>query len=237
MLQKNKSGLSKNAFSVDEQLGDVDIVQGILSNNIDLFEKLMRRYNNRLFRITRSMLRDDDEAKDVLQESWVKIYTHLHQFKGPEGFGAWASQITRNYCLMRLRKTKSQSDYLVGEHLNEEWEEKECNRIFNQDKGPFEGLAKRQLESILKDAVDCLPQTYRLVFLMRAVEQLSTQETAESLDMTVDVVKQRYSRSKKMLRKQLEAQIVKSGLNLHEFDGKRCDSVVSTVMTKIKVLQ
>ena len=217
-------------LSIDRAvLTDYDVVQSVLAGNKPLFELLMRRYNNRLFRIARGILRDDDEAMDIVQDSWIKIYTKLEQFRGPKGFGVWASVVARNISLMRLRKlsVSIQLESIDDKYLNEQ-----KSVLANE---PLKGLAKQQLDALIIAAVDDLPEKYRLVFILRAAENLSSKETSDTLGITVDAVKQRYSRAKKLMKNQLEMHMVEAELNLFEFAGHRCDEVVSEVLKRILV--
>ncbi|MBL4711817.1 MAG: RNA polymerase sigma factor [Gammaproteobacteria bacterium] len=206
---------------------DIDIVKRVLAGNADAFEIIMRKYNQRLYRIARSILKDEHEAMDVVQEAYVKVYYHLDTFKGPDGFASWLSRIVSNEALMRLRKSH-RINYTLDDPMHDDNDEP----VF--DVQPIDLIAADQLRGLLEKAIDQLPVGNRCVYMMRAVQQLSTRETAQSLDVTEEVVKTRYLRAKRLLQNIFEAHIEKTGLSLHEFDGNRCDSIVLTVMDRLK---
>lgn len=211
----------------DSVAADVDIIKRVLDGNVDAFEIIMRRYNQRLYRIARSILKDEHEAKDAVQDAYVKVYYQLDTFKGPDGFSSWLSRIVSNEALMRLRKSH-RIDYSLDDPMHNDIDEP----VF--DKQPLDLIAAEQLRKLLEKAIDQLPVGNRCVYMMRAVQQLSTRETAQSLDVTEEVVKTRYLRAKRSLQKKFEEHIEQTGLNLHEFDGERCNSIVLNVMARLK---
>lgn len=207
---------------------DFAVIQQVLAGNQPKFELLMRRYNNRLYRIAKSILKDQDDAIDVVQESWVNTYHSLEDFKGPDGFDSWVSRIALNNALIRLRKS-ARVEYQT---------ENELERLINltdSEQSPPDRLSQFQLSSMLEVAIDSLPIKYRSVFVLRAVQQLDTRETAESLDLEVDIVKKRFSRAKKMLQPKLLTQFEMSGSTLWEFAGERCNRIVNAVFVEIAI--
>ncbi|WP_162846198.1 RNA polymerase sigma factor [Seongchinamella sediminis] len=209
-------------------ISDISLISRIRNGDAGLFEVLMRRYNNRVYRVARSLCTDDDEAMDVVQESWIKIYWALSDFQGPDGFPSWATKITYNNALMRLRKQK-RIHYLA--ELGDIAVNSTNSDRHNED--PLSQLAQSQLKQLLEGAIDRLPVIYRAVFVLRAVQHLSTRETAASLNLTPDTVKQRFSRARRILRSDLESAIQSAGLSLYEFDGARCDYIVQRVMSQL----
>jgi len=206
---------------------DSELVARVREGEIDAFEIIMRRHNQRLYRIARSILREDHEAMDVVQETYVKAYYQLHKFKGPEGFVSWLSRIASNEAMMRIRKSR-RIGYTFDdpEHKHPDME--------SPDPQPMDNLANQQLRKLLEVAIDRLPVDHRSVYVMRAIQQLSTLETAKSLDVSEDVVKTRYLRAKRSLQKVFESHLKKAGLEVFEFAGQRCDSIVQAVLKRIK---
>ncbi|MEH6649068.1 MAG: RNA polymerase sigma factor [Motiliproteus sp.] len=202
---------------------DFELITRVRSGDSAAFEPLMRRYNQRLFRLSRSLCNNDADAMDILQDSYFIAYKKIAQFSGPDGFAGWLSRIVRNEALMRIRRSKIIDICSIQDH-----ELIELNK-----KGPSALLAQGQLTKLIEQAIDRLPDGYASVFVLRGVQQLTTQETAVSLDLEIDVVKTRYSRAKKKLRKQLEQHIQAAGLEVFEFAGERCDAVVGNVMAQI----
>ena len=202
---------------------DFELIIRVRSGDTAAFEPLMRRYNQRLFRLARSLCNNNADAMDILQDGYVIAYQKITQFTGPDGFAGWLSRIVRNEALMRIRRSKHIDICSIQDHQPVELNEK----------GPSAVLAQRQLATIIEQAIDQLPDGYASVFVLRGVQQLSTQETALSLDLEIDTVKTRYSRAKKKLRQLLDQHIQAAGLEVFEFAGERCDAVVGNVMARI----
>lgn len=209
---------------------DYDLVILVKNGDISAFELIMRRFNQRLFRLARSIVISEDEAQDVLQESYIKAFYNIDQFRGPEGFASWLSRITSNEAFLRLRKNKQMMEYL---QLNELENHEE---LLSPERQPMEKIADMQLRKVLENAVDKLPLDYRCVYVLRAVQQLSTEETAASLDISEDLVKTRFLRAKRKLRNIFEHYAADAGLEMYEFAGHRCDNIVTSVMERISVV-
>ncbi len=186
----------------------------------------MRRFNQRLYRIARSILHDEHEALDVVQETYIKAYYQLQQFKGPDGFASWLSRIATNEAIMRNRKS-SRISYTLDDAENPQ-------QLESPDPQPLDQLAAQQLRKLMESAIDKLPVDYRSVYVMRAVQGLSTRETATSLGHSEDVVKTRYLRAKRNLHKVFEGHMQRAGLDVYEFAGHRCDAIVQTVLERLK---
>ncbi len=207
---------------------DSDIIARVRKGDTKAFEIIMRRYNQRLYRIARSIVRDDHEAMDVIQDAYLKAYEQLHKFRGPDGLVYWLSRITTNEALMCLRKN-SRIKYSLDDPMYTPPETESGKQQ------PLNDVADQQLHKLLKDAIDTLPVDSRSVFVMRTIQQLSTRETALSLGVTEEVVKTRLHRAKRMIRIIFEEHIEKAGLNIHEFAGDRCDFVVQSVLNKLLI--
>lgn len=206
---------------------DIDVIKRVLAGDDDAFEIIMRRHNQRLYRIARSILKDDHEAMDAVQDAYIKAYYQLDKFMGPDGFASWLSRIVSNEALMRLRQSH-RINYTLDDPMHNDYDEP----VF--DTQPIDTLAAEQLRHLLEKAIDQLPVGNRCVYMMRAVQQLSTRETAQSLDVSEEVIKTRYLRAKRLLQKIFEKHIEKTGLILHEFAGYRCDAIVLNVMDRLK---
>jgi len=205
---------------------DIEIVSKILAGNLANFELLMRRHNNRLYRVAMSILNDSDEARDVVQQSWVNAYNSLATFNGQNEFGSWISKITCNEALMRIRKQKSLQyvDDTFYKHVAEPEE---------TASDPANQTASMQMNSLIEQEVCKLPMKYRSVFVLRAVQQLNTRETADSLGIEIDTVKQRYLRARRLLREGIVCHVEDSGVSIWEFAGDRCDQIVARVFAEI----
>lgn len=217
---------SNSTEKQESTASDRDVITRIRAGDTEAFEIIIRRYNQRLYRIARSIVRDDHEAMDVIQDTYIKAYDQLHTFRGPDSFVHWLSRITTNEALMRIRKC-SRIKYILDDPMYTSPE------IESHKQQPLNEVAGQQLHKLLEEAIDTLPVDSRSVFVMRAIQQLSTRETALSLDLTEPVVKTRLHRAKRMIRKIFEAHLERAGLNVHEFAGERCDFVVQSVLNRL----
>ena len=212
-----------------QSLSDSEVVNRVRAGETGLYELLMRRYNQRLYRTIRSVLTDETEAEDVLQESWVRAYEHLDQFGGLAHFATWVTRIAFYEALARSRKSKrwqpieDQSGEIMAE----------VNRRQTTSATPETQAMRGQLGQMLHAAVDALPETYRAVFVLREVEHLSTTETADSLGLSEEAVKTRLHRSRALLRRELEDRIGPAIAEAYSFLGDRCDRQVEQVLKRI----
>lgn len=212
-----------------ETLTDEQAVERVRGGETALYELLMRRYNQRLYRIARSVLRDDLEAEDVVQDAWVRAYEHLDQFAGRARFSTWVTKIALYEALARARsKTRFSSRKPSGEDESPDMEN------FESPLATPEAAAMRsEVRELLESAVVRLPQHYRSVFVLRDVEQLSTVETAECLELSEEAVKTRLHRARALLRHDLSERIGAASTEAFPFMGARCDRVVERVMNRI----
>src|SRR3954447_20155278 len=212
-----------------QSLSDAEVVDRVRAGETGLYELLMRRYNQRLFRIIRSVLTNDTEAEDVLQETWVRAFEHLGQFEGRASFATWATRIAYHEALARARAGKRWTtvENPEGDVMPE------VNRRQSTTETPEAQAIRGQLGRLLQSAVDALPETYRTVFVLREVEQLSTTETADSLGLSEEAVKTRLHRSRALLRRELQEQIGPAVAESYAFLGARCDGTVTRVLERI----
>jgi len=210
-------------------ISDDDVVSRVRAGETGLYEMLMRRYNQRLFRVIRSVVMNDDEAEDVLQEAWVRAYEHLDQFAGRASFSTWVTRIAFHEALARTRKNRRWTplENPEGEIMAE------AERRQTTAETPEMQAERSQLGRMLQAAVDALPETYRSVFVLREVEQLSTTETAECLELSEEAVKTRLHRSRALLRRDLESRLGTAISEAYAFLGARCDRIVMRVLERI----
>lgn len=199
---------------------DTEIVRRVLAGEASLYELIMRRHNRMLFRLARGLLRDDDEARDVVQEAYVRAYRALDQFRGPDGFKSWLAQIVLNEARTRLRKPLRLVDDDVDAYA------------LDSD-GPEFGAMSCETQRILEVAIDRLPDDFRVVFMLRGVEQLSTAESAELLGIKEATVKTRFHRARVLLRNALRRRFDELAPDSFHFDGDRCDTIVTAVLAKL----
>jgi RNA polymerase sigma-70 factor (ECF subfamily) len=209
------------------KLPDEDIVQQILEGNTALFELIMRRYNERLYRAARAITRDEREAEDVMQQAYVNAFSNLRQFKGHAQFATWLTRIAINEALARVR---SRGRY---ERLDDGASNVKTFMSLNSTPDPERQAFTGELRDLLEWAIDTLPDGAREVFVLRDVEGLSTAETAASLGVSEDVVKTRLSRARGALRRALLERAGASASDAFRFQRPRCDRVVALVLSRI----
>jgi len=183
-----------------DQLTDEELAARVRAGETVLFEMIMRRYNQRLFRVARSILKDSDEAEDVVQDSYVRAYSHLDQFAGRAKFSTWLTKIAVYESLARLKRRKKLSSIDSDQHAEE------IMLIYKgESEDPGKQLFRHTMIDLLEHALEAIPEKYRLVFVLRDAEGLSTEETAESLGISEEAVKTRLHRERMLLRKELES--------------------------------
>jgi RNA polymerase sigma-70 factor, ECF subfamily len=210
-------------------LPDSDLLSRVLNGETGLYELLMRRHNQRLYRVVRSVVRDSTEAEDVLQETWVRAYEHLRQFEGRSSFATWVTRIAFYEALARAKKGKrwTPMEDDQGEIMPQVERE-------TKSETPEARAMRGEVGDLLEAAVDSLPDSYRTVFMLRDVEQLSTLDTAESLGVSEEAVKTRLHRARAMLRRDLAQRMGTAVTGTYAFMGQRCDRTVARVMERIR---
>ncbi|HLY36890.1 MAG TPA: RNA polymerase sigma factor [Candidatus Binatia bacterium] len=203
-------------------LTDEEIVARTRAGEIALFELLMRRYNQRLYRLARAVVRDASEAEDVVQEAFVRAFEHLDQFAGRARFATWLMRIAVHEASARLRRRGRYMDI-----------EDSMPTLASGAAGPEQRTADRELGHAIEAAVDALPEVFGAVFVLRDVEGLSTAETAACLGINAETVKTRLHRARALLRNHITARIGVAARDAFRFDGARCDRMVAAVMARI----
>jgi len=215
---------------MDSDQPDAEVVRQVLRGNTAQFELLMRRYNERVYRAARAIVRDDDEAEDVMQQAYVNAFTHLRQFNGSARFSTWLTRIAINEALARVRR---RGKYEV---FDDELSNVEPFMSHTSAENPEHQALTRELSRLLEWAIDSLPDGMREVFVFREVQGLSTSEVAECLGVSEDVVKTRLSRGRATLRKLLMERTGATAAQAFRFYRPRCDRVVAHVLATIPSL-
>ncbi|MCC7384833.1 MAG: RNA polymerase sigma factor [Deltaproteobacteria bacterium] len=205
-------------------LSDEDVVARVLRGERELFEILMRRHNRRVFRTARAVVSNDAEAEDVMQEAYVRAFEALPRFEGRSSFATWLTRIVINEGLTRRRRAPAGrfGDLEEADAMSDPEQASPERRTFD-----------RELRELLEHAVEALSEPFRLVFVLRAVEQLSVREVSESLGIPEETVKTRYFRARAQLRESLEEHADAAAPGLYEFHLVRCDRVVDAVMKRL----
>lgn len=209
-------------------VGDDEVVRRVRAGETALYEVLMRRYNLRLYRVARTILRDDAEAEDVMQDAYVRAFQHLDQFAGKAKFSTWLTRIAVYEALSRVRK-RGRYDYL--EMLSERTLHRMTKAAAPHD--PERQAYDRELKIVMERALDTLPEVYRSVFVLRAVEGLSVAETAACLDLSAETVKTRLFRARTFLRREMHRRASVVAADIFPFHLSRCDRVVHGVFERI----
>lgn len=216
---------------------DLDLARRAATGDEQAFERIMRRYNQRLFRLAISIASDASEAEDVLQESYVRAFYRLSTYTGEGDLGAWLARIVRNEAIDRLRHKGSRSRRITLESdFYTEPDDPGLSGSARADEIEFnpEIAAERDdMKRILEDAIGSLPVQFRAVFMLREVEGLSVEETAAYLDIPQATVKTRDHRARLLLRACLSQQLDGTLPRTYRFLGERCDSIVRTVLARI----
>ena len=214
------------------ELSDEDVLHAVRGGNASLYELLMRRHNQTLYRAVRAILRDESEIEDVLQETYLAAYRNLSAFEGRSRVSTWLVQIAVNKAL-DLRRRRSRSVTLDPE-LDARHAEVAPAFGAPEVENPERGSARRELARALEGAVDALPESFREVYVLRDVEGWSTEETAEGLGLAAATVRTRLHRARVALRERLAGDFDAASLSAFPFGAERCDRVVAVVLGKIE---
>jgi RNA polymerase sigma-70 factor, ECF subfamily len=206
---------------------DEEIVERVLAGDKALFEILMRRHNQRVYRIIRGILRDDGEAEDVMQDAYVRAYQHLGQFERRASFVTWLTRIAMHEAFARAERMKRQTS------LDSDESSFESTMATPKDDTPERNAANRELGTALEAAILSLPPKYRAVIMMRDVEELNTSEAASALEISEGAVKVRLHRAHALVRRALYQQSGQCARELFTFPATRCDRVVAAVLARI----
>ena len=216
-------------------LDDREIVGRILRDDHEAFEALMRRHNTRLFRVARSILKDDSEAEDVLQDSYLDAYRHMGEFRGDAQLGTWLVRIVANHALMRLRRQKRERIVVSFERgTGAVRGPRESEVPDSSAASPTDITLRAEVRRILERRIDQLPVAFRTVFVLREVEGLSVDETAACLGVPPPTVRSRLFRARALLREALARDIDIAAGDVFAFAGARCDRIVAAVLAKLR---
>jgi RNA polymerase sigma-70 factor (ECF subfamily) len=211
-------------------LTDEEVVDRVRGGDAALFEVLMRRYNERLYRTARAVLGTDEEAEDVVQQSYVSAFQHLAQFAGRARFSTWLTRIVLNEAYARARRR--------GRLVQAPWDASEEERFVAEPSSPGPSpevaAAHGELRGLLETAIETLPMHYRVVFVMRSVELMNTADTAACLDLSEEAVKTRLHRAHGLLRRTLCEAIGTESPDVFRFYRPRCDRLVAAVMDTLR---
>jgi RNA polymerase sigma-70 factor (ECF subfamily) len=216
---------------------EAGLIARAIENDPAAVRLIMRRHNRRLYRIARSVVRDDGEAEDVVQEAYGRAFTHLREFRGDSSIGTWLARIVLNEALGRLRRRHETVDWELIETQHRAGAQIIHFPLGAAQPDPERTMAQREITEILQRAIDDLPNAFRLVLVARAVEGMSIEDTAELLGILPETVKTRLHRARALLRAKLEQDLGPSLPETFPFEGDRCERLTSSVLERLKLPQ
>lgn len=217
--------------ALDETTSDDVLVRAAQGGDNRAFRAILTKYNRRLYRIARGILRNDTEAEDAVQEAYVSAFTHLATFRGDSSLSTWLSRIVMNESLGRLRTRRPMAELAEVETPSQAAEIIQFPNTVRTD--PERTMAQRELLRLVERVTDELPDVYRTVFVTRVIEGMSVEDTAELLGIRIETVKTRLHRARKLVREHLDREIGPVMLDAFPFAGKRCERMTENVMQRL----
>jgi RNA polymerase sigma-70 factor (ECF subfamily) len=227
-MPNGRTGQIESADAPD----DMELVRRALARDGDAFSSIMRSHNQRLYRLARSVVRNASEAEDIVQEAYIRAFTHLQSFRGESTLATWLSRIVLNEALGYLRKHRRLADSASSGEPGVRAEIIQFPLTAAHD-DPERTMAQRQILQLVERAIENLPDIYRIVFVARVIEGLDTDETAELLGVRPETIKTRLHRARQLVRKRLDEQIGPVLLGAFPFAGRRCDRLTAAVMRRL----
>jgi RNA polymerase sigma-70 factor (ECF subfamily) len=213
-------------------IADADLVARARKRDETAIRSIMQANNQKLYRLARGILRDDSEAEDVVQETYVRAFTHLEKFRGDSALATWLGRIAINEALGRLRRRRPEI----------EWTSLPPGALEAQiiqfphsgtSEDPEKSMAQREIKQVVEHAIDELPEAFRIVFITRVVEGMNVEETSEILGLKPETVKTRLHRARTLLRDNVEKKIGPVVMQAFPFAGKRCERLTDAVLKRL----
>ena len=215
-------------------LPDAELARQVIAGQAGAFELLMRRHNQALFRTARSILRNDSDAEEVLQEAYLQAYRAMASYRADARLGTWLTRIVIHAAIARARQGQRRAEVVPLDGLGDLPADAMENTMNHDPAESAERAAMRsQMRQLLEQAIDRLPDAFRTVFVLRAVEEMSGEEVAACLDIPEATVRSRYFRARSLLRSALAAEVDLALESAYSFDGARCDRIVAGVLAQL----
>lgn len=211
------------------KIQDEVVVRRVLSGEKELFEILLRRYNQTLYRVIRGYLRDPEDIEDAMQETYMKAFDKLQQFQGKSAFSTWLIRIGINEALLRIRFLKKSRSMVL--HEGEVDEEKIVHFTGSQEMNPEKLAINNETRQLIEDAIDQLPEKFRIIYILKEIEGMKNEDIANCLDLSAPNVKVRLHRAKALLKETLYK--ISATSEIFEFGNTRCDLLVARVMSRL----
>ncbi len=219
-------------------LDDLTLVRQAAAGELDAFNRLMRRYNQRFYRTARSILHDEMEAEDAVQEAWWKAWSHMKDFRGEAKPSTWLTRIVANEALMRRRRNKAREAVIQLVHHDPQEQDAmpiDDPRAALPDSAQPEQMAWRaELRRLVEQQIDAMPEMYRAVFMLRGVEEMPSSEVADVLGIPEATVRVRYMRARRLLQDRLQGTVDLHARDAFSFAGERCDRIVAGVHARLR---
>lgn len=210
---------------------DLSLARRIAHGDRAAFELLMRRYNRRLFRLARASLGNEAEAEDALQDAYLHVYRSIGGFRGEAALSTWLSRLVLNECLARRRRHQRRENVIPL--LSAEDNMKTVSAAPDESAAPEKALGQLQIRAVLERKVNDLPEAFRVVFVLRSVEEMGVEEVAQALGIAEETVRSRHFRARSLLREALAREVDLAERDLFEFGGTQCDGIVAKVFARI----
>lgn len=221
------------ALKSADQLTDTELAQRIMARDAAAFELMMRRHNRLLYRTARSVLRDDHEAEDCVQEAYLQAFRSIGSFRSESRLSTWLVRIVLNQAFERLRRHKREHGTVALDNVVDlEAHVEAANPNASAAERPDMAASRGELRKLLENRIDRLPEAFRSVFILRALEELSVEETAECLGIPEATVRTRFFRARSQLRETLARDVDLAIEEAFGFDGERCDRIVANVLSR-----
>jgi RNA polymerase sigma-70 factor, ECF subfamily len=218
-----------------ESASDVELVRLVLRKDEAAARALMQRYNRRLYRVARGVVRDDSEAEDVLQEAYLRVFSALADFRGESSLSTWLTRIVVNEALQRLRRRTDVPVPDIGKDAERPGAEVIPFPASQSTIDPERAMAQQQLCQLVERAIDKLPCEFRMVLVARVIEGMSIEETAAAFDLQAETVKTRLHRARRLLKEALAEHIGPRFGDLFPFAGQRCDRITNAVIDRLNL--
>lgn len=220
--------------STGQRLPDTVLAQRVSAGDHDAFGSLMRRYNQTLYRAARSILKDDAEAEDAVQQAYLLAYRGLSKFRGDAKLSTWLVRIVVNEAIARVRKRKRNAEIIqLSGDSGPQGENAEMNMNQDSPERPDHAMLRAETRRLLEAKIDELPNAFRIVFVLRALEEMSVEETGNCLGIPEATVRTRYFRARSLLREALAREIDFVFDDAFAFAGERCDRIVASVLARL----
>lgn len=227
--------MSRTQLGAQDHQDEAWLIARAIENDAAAVRLIMQRNNRRLYRIARSVVRDDCEAEDVVQEAYGRAFTHLREFRGASSLATWLGRIVLNEASGRLRRRRETVDWASIENQQRTPAQVIPFPLAASQPDPERTMAQREIRELMEQAIDALPNAFRLVLVARLIEGMSTDDTAALLDIRPETVKTRLHRARTLLRARLERDLGPSLIETFPFEGERCERITSSVLDRLRL--